>query len=812
MPFGSERLALPTRGRGYAAAVVASALAAGLQWAVLLSLGVRIPFMFFLPAVGIIAFVVGSGPALVTMIIGTVNAVLMLLQPGASPLLTNSSTLATVIYLGVSVALIYAAHRAKVLYDRTKTNEALIRQATAVQQRQLVDLQQLHELSAQLAMLQTLPDQLNLILRNAVDMQGASRGLLVLIEPRTKAFTVAASTGFGASTIERFVRERERAYGLACIARERVVVRDIDADARCADWAPLARSEGVRAVHSTPLIGHDAELLGALSVYFGDPHEPTEREIRLAEICARKAVVYIERSTAEALAQSRDERFRIVLESSAVPFAVLEPVRDSAGAIVDFAWQYVNTAAARRVGRPVAELVGRPISNALPRSWLEHGVFDRYMGVAERGEVHEFEFLSSRDGAPSWLHVVASPIDGDVAVWFADITDRKQQELELRNADRRKDEFLATLAHELRNPLAPIRQAAAVLRSESATEAQKSWCHDVIERQLNHMSLLLEDLLDVSRITRNTLELRKEPAALAAIIESAVETARPFVEAKRHHLRLDVPEPAAHLIVDAMRMSQIVSNLLTNAAKYTDAGGEIDLSAHVVDRALVLTVRDNGIGLTESELRSLFTMFSQIKTGEDRSEGGLGIGLALTKALVELHGGTITAWSAGHGTGSRFTVTVPQVLASSPTGIVRDQDDRAALPGRRILLADDNRDAAESLAMLLRLDGHYVVIAHDGEEALALYDANRPDIALLDIGMPRMSGYELAARIRARPNGLQVLLIAITGWGQASDKARAAAAGFDHHLTKPVDMGILRSLLHPVGSEKASPERAPVAL
>jgi CheY-like chemotaxis protein len=431
------------------------------------------------------------------------------------------------------------------------------------------------------------------------------------------------------------------------------------------------------------------------------------------------------------------------------------------------------------------------------------------MGVAERGEVHEFEFLSSRDGAPSWLHVVASPIGGYVAVWFADITDRKQQELELRNADRRKDEFLATLAHELRNPLAPIRQAASVLRSPSATDAQKNWCHEVIERQLNHMSLLLDDLLDVSRITRNTLELRKQPAALAAIIASAVETARPFVEAKRHHLRLDVPEPTAHVVVDAMRMSQIVSNLLTNAAKYTDAGGEIDLSAHVIDRALIITVRDNGIGLTESELRSLFRMFSQIRTGEDRSEGGLGIGLALTKALVELHGGTIAAWSAGHGTGSRFTVTVPQALASSPTAAVRPEDERAPAPGRRILLADDNRDAAESLAMLLRLDGHFVVIANDGEEALALYDANHPDIALLDIGMPRMSGYELATRIRSRPDGMQVLLIAITGWGQASDKARASAAGFDHHLTKPVDMGVLRALLHPM---QRAPKRAPVAL
>jgi PAS domain S-box-containing protein len=812
MPFGSERSALLTRGRGYAAAALASAIAAGLQWAVLGSLDVRIPFMLFLPAVGVVAFVVGSGPALATMIAGTVNAVLMLWQPGSSPLLTNSSTLATVLYLGVSVALIYAAHRAKLSHDRTKTSEALIRQATAAQQRQLEDLQQLHELSAQLAMIRALPDQLDLILRNAVDMQGASRGLLVLVERRTKTFTIAASAGFGAATLERFVRERDRVHGFPCVARERVVIRDIDADARCADWAPLARNEGVRAVHSTPLIGHDAELLGALAVYFGDPREPSEREIRLAEICARKAVVYIERSAAEALALSRDERFRTVLESSAVPFAVLEPVRDSAGAIIDFAWQYLNTAAARRVGRSVADLLGRPISNVLPRSWLEHGVFDRYMGVAERGEVHEFEFLSSRDGAPSWLHVVASPIDGYVAVWFADITDRKQQELELRNADRRKDEFLATLAHELRNPLAPIRQAASVLRSPSATDAQKNWCHDVIERQLNHMSLLLEDLLDVSRITRNTLELRKEPAALSAIIESAVETARTFMEAKRHHLRLDVPEPNAHVVVDAMRMSQIVSNLLTNAAKYTDAGGEIDLSAHVIDGALIITVRDNGIGLTESELRSLFTMFSQIRSGEDRSEGGLGIGLALTKAIVELHGGTIAAWSAGHGRGSRFTVTVPDALASTPAAAARLHDERVPASGRRILLADDNRDAAESLAMLLRLDGHYVVIAHDGEQALALYDANRPDIALLDIGMPRMSGYELATRIRGRPTGAEVLLIAITGWGQASDKARAAAAGFDHHLTKPVDMDVLRSLLRRIRSAEPAPERAPMAL
>src|SRR4051812_18665475 len=376
----------------------------------------------------------------------------------------------------------------------------------------------------------------------------------------------------------------------------------------------------------------------------------------------------------------------------------------------------------------------------------------------------------------------------------AKLATRERAEASLRDSDRRKDEFLATLAHELRNPLAPIRQAVTISQNPAATEAQKNWSHEVITRQVQHMSLLLDDLLDISRITRGTLELRRKRTQLANVIESAIETARPAIDVKRHALGVHLPQQPVTLDVDPLRLSQVLSNLLTNAAKYTDPDGQLRIDAELLGGEVVIRVIDNGIGIAPEAMPDLFTMFSQVRTVDDRSDGGLGIGLALSRGLIELHGGRLDAHSQGPGTGSEFVVRLPATSQAQAAPVAISAPEESALKRRRVLIADDNIDAGESLAMLLRLDGHDVELASNGPQAVELFDQMKPEIAILDIGMPGLNGYEVARRIRQKAQK-SVTLIAVTGWGQEADKAQAAAAGFDHHFTKPVEPAVLSALV-----------------
>lgn len=376
-----------------------------------------------------------------------------------------------------------------------------------------------------------------------------------------------------------------------------------------------------------------------------------------------------------------------------------------------------------------------------------------------------------------------------------EVARRERAEAALRETDRRKDEFLATLAHELRNPLAPIRQAALISQAPNATEAQKRWSHSVINRQAQHMSLLLDDLLDVSRITRGVLELRMAATDLADVIDAAVETTRPLIDAKRHSLRIHRPVDPISFMADPLRLAQVLSNLLTNAAKYTDAGGEILLSAQATEGSILISVKDNGIGIPEAALGNVFEMFTQVKSAQDRSEGGLGIGLALSQGLVDLHGGTIEVTSEGPGHGSEFIVRLPRKATPATSGQRTAEESKARVVGRRVLIADDNLDGAETLGTLLRMEGHEVLIVHDGREATQAFATFRPEVALLDIGMPQINGYEVARSVREGSRGRAVTLVAITGWGKESDKARALEAGFDHHFTKPVDAKALMAVV-----------------
>jgi PAS domain S-box-containing protein len=377
---------------------------------------------------------------------------------------------------------------------------------------------------------------------------------------------------------------------------------------------------------------------------------------------------------------------------------------------------------------------------------------------------------------------------------------------EVQAADRSKDEFLAVLAHELRNPLAPIRNALHILRLSGELTPAGERVQEVMERQVNHLVRLVDDLMEVSRISRGKIELRKEPVELASIILSAVETSRPLIEEAGHQLAISIPPEPITLEADAVRVAQIFANLLNNAAKYTDANGQIWLTARREGGEVAVSVRDTGIGIAAEKLPQVFDMFAQIQPVGRRTSAGLGIGLTLVKRLTEMHGGRVEALSAGLGRGSEFIVRLPLLRAANeplprePAKIQR----AAPLAERRILVVDDNRDAADSLGIFLKFLGAKVQVAYDGTTALEMLGSFRPAIMLLDIGMPLMDGYEVARRVRQHPQGQAILLVAMTGWGQDEDRRRTTAAGFDHHLIKPVDPGTLQNLLAAFEPQRAT--------
>jgi PAS domain S-box-containing protein len=402
-----------------------------------------------------------------------------------------------------------------------------------------------------------------------------------------------------------------------------------------------------------------------------------------------------------------------------------------------------------------------------------------------------FRIVRPRDGNVVWLEERATPVAGghgrmDFTVLVWDISERMAFEEARREADRRKDRFLATLAHELRNPLAPIRQAAAIARSAAASPAQVRWSIEVIDRQAAKMALLLNDLLDVSRITRGRLEIRCRRVDIAQVVESAIETVSPLVEARQQTLRVEVPPDPLVVNADGLRLSQVVANLLTNASRYSNARSTIRLTVGPQEGDLVLSVADEGIGIPPDQLEAVFEMFWQ-GAGSGMREGGLGVGLALARGLVQLHGGTLEARSEGLGRGAEMTVRLPLAAPRGPP--VKEEpsaESRSMLP-ERILVIDDNVDAADSLAAWLRVEGHEVRTAYGGLAGLQQAAEFRPDVVLLDLGMPQMDGFEVARRLRAMEGGEGMTIVAISGWGLPADRERTRAAGFDFHLTKPVE-------------------------
>ena len=555
--------------------------------------------------------------------------------------------------------------------------EQILRQTQAQLVAYAQGLEKLSECSARLWSCHTLQSGLEEVLNAVVELLGAQKGNVQLLDETATVLRIVAQRDFGADFLEFFAEVTaadESACGRALKTGERILVEDIQADEEYRGMREIAGAAGFRAVVSTPLIGPDGTPFGMLSTHFEAVHLPNSQQLRLLDQFVRHACDFIRRCKMEQALRLREES--------------------------------------------------------------------------------------------------------------------------LRDGDRRKDEFLALLAHELRNPLAPVRYALATIRKPGLTLEQRGRANEIIERQVVHMSHLLDDLLDVSRITRGAIVLKKVRTELAPVIEAAIDAARPAIDARQHNLSLDLPAQPLFLEADPVRLTQVFSNLLINAAKYTNPKGQIDLKVVMEGKEVVISIRDNGIGIPAELMPRLFTLFTQARPALERSEGGLGVGLALVRGLVTLHGGHVQAHSAGIDRGSDFIVHLPMSPAANADGPA----DPAVTPesrhrGLQVLVVDDNQDVAESCKTLLELSGHRVSTAYTGREALELAESLHPDVILLDIGLPDISGYEVARRVRGTSWGANAELIAVTGWGQDTDRERAFRAGFDHHLTKPISTDSLETLL-----------------
>jgi PAS domain S-box-containing protein len=467
-----------------------------------------------------------------------------------------------------------------------------------------------------------------------------------------------------------------------------------------------------------------------------------------------------------------------------------------------------NAAAERLFGYPADEAIGRHITMIIPPERIaEEDHIIASLKAGRRVEHFETERVR-RDGERILVALTISPVKNDEGIVVGaskivrDVTQRRQLEDHLRKmaadlseVDRRKNEFLATLAHELRNPLAPLSSMLEILKRTCGDGEVVTQAVETMERQLGQLVRLVDDLLDLNRITHNRLELRMGSIELVSIVRQAVQACQPIAASSGHDLQLHAPRDTIHLQGDPVRLSQVFGNLLSNSCKYTDPGGTISVTIERRGANAFVIVRDNGSGIPSDKLQSIFEMFRQIDRPLEKSQGGLGIGLTLVKRLVEMHSGSIEARSAGEGHGSEFVVQLPTGARSPEAEIAEPSAGAEPTRPRRILVIDDNRDAASSLTLLLQISGNEVYMAHDGASGLKAIEKHRPEVVFLDIGLPGMSGYEVCRRLRESPWGKKILVVALTGWGQEEDRRKSQEAGFDGHLVKPVDYAVLVRLL-----------------
>jgi PAS domain S-box-containing protein len=550
------------------------------------------------------------------------------------------------------------------------------------------------------------------------------------------------------------------------------------------------------------LVPHALRIPTASQLALG--REALEREVverRRVEAELRAAQAALETQVAERTAalehanrELREERLFLQMVLDNTP-AIIH-VKDAEGRLL-----LVNREFARVAGRPIEAIVGRPIGEVLANRQVTRIIEHDHAVMSGSQQVEQEEVLDLPDGRHTYLSVKVPAegvgFPGRVLCGFTvDITERKRAEEALRAEDANKNRFLAMLSHELRNPLNAVRVALALLGRDGVNERERDVARRVMGRQVGQLARLLDDLLDIARITGDRLELRRETVALRHAIAAAVETSQPVLDARRHTLTLDEISDDVRVDGDPTRLAQVFSNLLNNAAKYTPSGGHVHVGIERRPGAVDVLVRDDGLGFTPAQSETLFRMFSSQHGAGDGQGGGLGLGLYIVKALVERHGGSVTAESAGLGCGASFRVTLPIVAAAAAATTSPEEP-----PGRRsarrckVLVVDDNEDAARTLAAVLELDGHSVRFAQDAQGALAEIEREVPEVAILDIGLPDMDGYALARRLRASPEGRDLTLVALTGWGSEAAKCEAREAGFDHHLTKPVQFDALDAIL-----------------
>jgi PAS domain S-box-containing protein len=619
-------------------------------------------------------------------------------------------------------------------------------------------------------------------------------------------------------TAEQALRHSEEQLRLATDAAE-IGLWDVDPVSQTLFWPPRVKamfgiSPDVPVTMRDFYAGLHPDDRDAVSLAFASALDPTERAVYDVEYravgkadgvvrwvaakgrgifdatgqCVRvigTAIDITARKEAESRLREREEHLRAVVDTS--PECVKLVARD--GTLLQ-----MNASGLAMVGaRDERAVVGTDVYAIIAP---EHR--DAYRAFNERvcdGSREQLEFdIVGLNGKRRHMESHAVPLampDGRVVqlALTRDVTARREAEEALRESDRRKDEFIATLSHELRNPLAPLKNALHVARMGDARDSQLAAMHAMMERQLDHLVRLVDDLLEVSRITHGALELRRERVELATIVRNAVETSRPAIDAAMHELVVKLPATPVWLEGDPTRLAQILSNLLNNAARYMPLRGRIALSAAIDGDAVAIAVRDQGAGFDAASASRMFRMF-----GRGKASNGLGIGLALARGLAEMHGGTIDAASDGPGKGAVFTLRLP-IAAPPEPGPPRVAEPQGSIRGQRVLVVDDNRDAADSLRLMLELLGADVRVARSGREALARFAEWGADAVLLDIGMPEMDGYEVARAIRQRPDGKRTMIVAVTGWGQESDRQRSSEAGFDHHLVKPADLHAIEALL-----------------
>lgn len=569
------------------------------------------------------------------------------------------------------------------------------------------------------------------------------------------------------------------------------VVDDVTTNEYCALYANAYLANGVRSFIAIPLL-KQGQLRSILSVHNSNVHHWSNIEVAMAEDMVDRTWSTLESARAQSRLRYERDQSQYIFDNMLEGFTVL-----------DRHWtiRRMNAEGLRLTQCNADQVIGCNHWDVWPYlKGTESEVTYRRVMLTGRTEIIE-NVHTLPDGTRAWMEVrVHRSLNGGIAFFFHDITDRKATQEKLRDANRRKDEFLAMLAHELRNPLAPIGAAAELLQMVKMDEARVRQTSQIIDRQVKHMTSLVDDLLDVSRVTRGLIELERARIDINHVVADAIEQATPLIRSRRHQLGLQLTPEAPLVMGDRKRLVQVIGNLLTNSAKYTHEGGQLLLKTEVRNKHVLIQVTDNGIGMAPDLVSRAFDLFAQGERTSDRSSGGLGLGLALVKSLIELHHGTVACESPGVGKGSTFTVCLPRLFAVEQEE--NAQQAHPALPksssSLSILVVDDNVDAASMLGMLLEASGHQVSIEHGSHRALERAQSEPPQVCILDIGLAEMDGNELAQRLQASPQTAGAVLIAVTGYGQASDRKQALAAGFDHHLVKPVNIKQLLMILSEV--------------